>query len=202
LTDRLVLERALWSRGVDRVAGVDEAGRGALFGPVVAGAVILDARKNLEDYRDSKTLTAQRREALFRRILGDGHAWSLGVVSPQEIDSTDIRKATLRAMSLAVSALPVAPSRVLVDGNAVPALSCPAEAVIDGDELCATIAAASIVAKVVRDRLIRALEGFFPGYGLGEHKGYGTRAHLEALARLGPTPMHRRSFRGVPREMA
>jgi ribonuclease HII len=192
-----VLERALWESGRDRIAGVDEVGRGSLFGPVVAAAVILRRGPGLTCYRDSKSLTEPRREALFEKIRRDGHLWAVAEVSAAEIDGTDILTASLKAMKLAVAALPAPPDFVLVDGPYSPDLPYDQEAVVHGDARSATIAAASIVAKVHRDRLVRGLEAQFPGYGLARNKGYGTAEHLAALKERGPSPLHRRSFRGV-----
>ena len=184
--------------GGNRVAGVDEAGRGALFGPVVAAAVVLDPALGCwEGVRDSKTVPEAEREALFGRITDRADGWAVGLVGPQEIDGTDILRATLEAMKRAVEGLPGAPSKVLVDGDRPPRLVCPVETVVHGDRLSLPISAASIVAKVWRDRLVRELAGRYPGYGLERNKGYGTREHLDALRRLGPSPEHRRSFRGV-----
>ncbi len=197
MADLLGFERALWGRGVTLVAGVDEAGRGALFGPVVAAAVILDAEKDLSPYVDSKQLSEPRRESVFERLKADGHLYAVGVVSAEEIDATDILRATLRAMTLALDGLPVRPEHVLVDGPHLPVLPCDGEAVIHGDARSASVAAASIVAKVTRDRVIRSLDARYPGYGLRRNKGYGTVEHMGALRSLGPSPLHRRSFRGV-----
>ncbi len=195
MADLLPLERELWSRGRRLVAGVDEAGRGSLFGPVVAAAVVLDAAADLSGVRDSKTVPEREREALYDRLTSGLHAFAVAQVGAEEIDRTDIRRATLKAMSLAVAALTPLPDFALVDGDALPELPCPGRAVVKGDARSASVAAASIVAKVARDRLIRALERDYPVYGLLRNKGYGTREHLDALARFGPTPQHRRSFR-------
>ena len=176
---------------------MDEAGRGALFGPVVAAAVILERGRDVSLYRDSKTLSEAQRERLFETLQADGHAWAAAEVSAEEIDRTNILRASLRAMAIAVSRLPVPPQFVLIDGPVPPELPFPLEAVVHGDALSASIAAASIVAKVRRDGLMRNLDKVYPGYGLAKHKGYGTESHLEALRRLGPTPLHRRSFKGV-----
>lgn len=183
--------------GKGDVAGVDEAGRGALFGPVVAAAVILDPSRDLTPYRDSKALSASQRERAFARLARDGHPWSVAEVSAEEIDAGDILRAALKAMAIAVARLPRPPAHVLVDGPCTPEVTYPVEAVVHGDAVSASIAAASIVAKVHRDRLVMALDSEYPGYGLAKHKGYGTAVHLAALRRLGPTPLHRRSFRGV-----
>jgi len=177
------------------VAGVDEAGRGALAGPVVAAAVILAPGADLSRVRDSKTVPEGEREALFERLLASGHGVGVGVASVREIDGADIRRATLTAMHRALSALPSPPDFALVDGDALPPTPCPARAVVRGDARSASVAAASIVAKVTRDRLIRALEKDYPEYGFFRNKGYGTQEHLLALRRLGPCPCHRMSFR-------
>ena len=197
MLDLLIFERRLWANGLRAVAGVDEAGRGALFGPVVAAAVILDPTRDLSGYRDSKALSPDQRERALTRLGEDGHAWAWAQVSAAEIDATDILRATMRAMALAVSRLAPPPDHVLVDGPHAPELTSTIEAVVHGDALSASIAAASIVAKVQRDRIVVELDSLYPGYGLAKHKGYGTVLHLEALRRLGPTPLHRMSFRGV-----
>lgn len=183
--------------GLRAVAGVDEAGRGALFGPVVAAAVILDPTRDLSMYRDSKALSEAQRERAFARLVFDGHACAWAEVSAAEIDASNVLQATLKAMATAVGRLAPPPDHVLVDGPIAPGLTSPVEAVVHGDAVSANIAAASIVAKVRRDQIVRDLDSEYPGYGLGKHKGYGTILHLEALRRLGPTPLHRRSFRGV-----
>ncbi|MEW5763815.1 MAG: ribonuclease HII [Acidobacteriota bacterium] len=203
MPDLLALERDLWARGYLAVAGVDEAGRGALFGPVVAAAVVLDRRKDLSLYRDSKTLSEGMRERLYGRLVADGHRFSTGFSTCEEIDATDILRASLQAMARALDGLGAPrPDFVLVDGPHYPEVSLTGRAVVQGDGCSASVAAASIVAKVTRDRLVRDLDRQFPGYGLGRHKGYATQGHLEALRRLGPTPMHRRTFRGVGQETA
>ncbi len=199
MDDLLTRERLLWSRGLSRVAGVDEAGRGALFGPVVAAAVVLNPEADLSGIRDSKTLSESTRERLFDQILAGGHLCATAGVDAAVIDEINILAATLSAMASAVLALSAPPDWVLVDGNQLPALPYQAEAVVHGDRDVASIAAASIVAKVTRDRMIRRLATDYPEYGLSRNKGYGTRAHLEALRRFGPTPLHRRSFKGVLR---
>ena len=177
-----------------RIAGVDEVGRGPLAGPVLACAVIL--REIPEGLADSKVLGAARREALAETVLGC--AWvGLGAASVAEIDRIDILRASLLAMRRAVQHLPVRPERVLVDGRHAPDLDLPVECVIGGDAKVPAISAASILAKVVRDRLMARLGARYPGYGFERHAGYPTAAHREALRRLGPCPHHRRSFAPV-----
>jgi ribonuclease HII len=180
----------------DRV-GVDEAGRGPLAGPVVAAAVILPGGWVPEGLDDSKRLTARARERLDR-LIRDRAVWGLGAASVAEIDARNIREAAHLAMRRAFAALGVVPARALIDGNALPGpLPCPAEAVVGGDALVAEIAAASILAKVARDRIMARLDARWPGYGWAANAGYGTAAHLDALRRLGVTPHHRRGFRPV-----
>lgn len=179
------------------VAGVDEAGRGPLAGPVVAAAVILDPARPIAGLRDSKALSPQRRDALALLIRERSIAWATGIADVDEIDSLNILQATLRAMRRAVVALAVAPGEALVDGNVLPRLDCPARAIVKGDRDVRAISAASIIAKTTRDAILHELDGRYPGYGFAQHKGYPTPAHLEALARLGPSPAHRRSFAPV-----
>jgi ribonuclease HII len=179
------------------VAGVDEAGRGPLAGPVLAAAVMLDPRKPIAGLRDSKKLSPKRREHLHEQILEHALCCSVALASVEEIERLNILQATLLAMQRAVAGLRLRPVRVLVDGNRLPALDLPAQAVVQGDDRVAAIAAASIVAKVQRDRLCDAWHAQYPDYGFDRHKGYGTAAHLEALQRCGPTPLHRRGFAPV-----
>jgi len=190
-------ERAAYKDGRLCVAGVDEAGRGPLAGPVVAAAVVLDPKRIPKGLDDSKVLTAQRREELFAKIVATAEV-SVVSASPARIDRIDIRKATLWAMCTAVEALPRKPCLVLVDGREFPdGLPCPAEAVVDGDAKILSIAAASIIAKVTRDRLMVRLGGRHPGYGFERHMGYATPEHRAALIALGPCEHHRRSFAPV-----
>ncbi|MDH5545122.1 MAG: ribonuclease HII [Gammaproteobacteria bacterium] len=176
------------------VAGVDEVGRGPLAGPVVAAAVILDANNPIEGLNDSKALSEKQRDALFPEICEKALAWSIGRAEVEEIDEINILQASLLAMSRAVEGLSVQPEFALVDGNKLPKLPCPGEAVIKGDSRVAAIAAASIIAKVTRDREMAELDKQYPGYGLAGHKGYPTKVHLSALSELGITPIHRRSY--------
>ena len=186
-------------RGTVLVAGVDEVGRGPLAGPVVTAAVILDPARPIAGLRDSKTLAPARREALALLGRERALAWALGRAEVEEIDRWNILQATLLAMERAVRALAVAPEKVLVDGNRCPRVPYPVEAIVGGDGLVEAISAASIVAKVARDSEMVELDARYPGYGLAGHKGYPTREHLEALGRLGPAPVHRRSFGPVAR---
>ena len=185
-----------------QVAGVDEAGRGALVGNVIAAAVILPATFNLPGLTDSKKLSARQREVLFDAITAQALAWCAAAASPAEIDAMNIHHATLLAMQRAVEGLAISPQSVLVDGKFTPDLAMPARAIVGGDASEACIAAASIIAKVTRDRQMMELEARFPGYGFAAHKGYGTKAHLAALTRLGATPEHRRSYAPVRAVMA
>ena len=180
-----------------RVAGVDEAGRGPLAGPVVAAAVILAAGERIDGLDDSKKLTAARREDLDAVIRRRALGLALAFVEAAEVDRINILQATMRAMREAVLALAPAPERVLVDGNRVPELPMEARAEVRGDGRFACIAAASVIAKVARDRYMCEVDRRYPGYGFAQHKGYGTRVHLQALAQLGATPEHRRSFAPV-----
>ncbi|GAB6052091.1 ribonuclease HII [Magnetospira thiophila] len=190
----LAFEQALAARFGAPVAGVDEVGRGPWAGPVVACAVILDPTRLPEGLDDSKKLTAKRRDALFEPILATAQV-GLGAATVEEIDALNILQATFLAMCRAVAALPEVPAATLIDGNRIPpALPCPAEAVVGGDGRSLSIAAASIIAKVTRDRLMTQLDADWPGYGWAANAGYGTKAHQAGLARLGLTPHHRRSF--------
>ena len=183
--------------GPGLMAGVDEAGRGPLAGPVVAAAVILDDMAPIAGLADSKKLTERRRERLYDEIRAKALCCSVAQASVEEIDRLNILNATLLAMRRAVQGLRLKPSKVLIDGNRLPALDVLAEAVVGGDALVPSISAASILAKVTRDRLLVELHDRHPGYGFERHKGYGTPEHQAALKRLGPCALHRRSFRPV-----
>ncbi|MBF8791467.1 ribonuclease HII [Pseudomonas sp. NY15372] len=179
------------------VAGVDEVGRGPLCGDVVTAAVILDPQRPILGLNDSKKLTEAKREALFDEICEKALSFFIARATVEEIDSLNILQATMLAMQRAVEGLSITPKLALIDGNRCPKLAVPAAPVVQGDAQVPAIAAASILAKVTRDREMSAFELIYPGYGIGGHKGYPTPAHLEALARLGPTPIHRRSFAPV-----
>lgn len=182
---------------MDYICGVDEAGRGPLAGAVYAAAVILPQSHPIVGLNDSKKLTARQRERLFDEIRMHAVAWAVASASVAEIDSLNILWATMLAMKRAVEALSVMPQEVLVDGNRTPDLVIPARAIVQGDATVPAISAASILAKVSRDREAERLEQEYPGYGFARHKGYPTPQHLEALNRLGPTPVHRQSFAPV-----
>ena len=188
--------------GPGLVAGVDEAGRGPLAGPVVAAAVILDDLKPIKGLADSKQLTALRRERLYDEIRAKALCCSIAQASVEEIDQLNILQATMLAMRRAVLGLRLKPTKVLVDGNRLPALDVLAEAIVSGDALVPCISAASILAKVTRDRMLCELHQLHPSYGFDRHKGYGTAEHLRALQTHGALPAHRRSFAPVARALA
>ncbi len=193
-------EAQAWRTGVARVAGVDEAGRGPLAGPVVAAAVIVAPERRIRGLADSKLLTPERRDELFHVIQAGAIAVGVGVVDHVTIDRINILQATRLAMAEAIARLVVAPELVITDFVLLPALACPQRNLVDGDRRCASVAAASIVAKVTRDRIMLEADRQFPEYGFARHKGYATRDHLHALDRHGPCPLHRRSFAGVWRQ--
>lgn len=183
---------------IERIAGVDEAGRGPIAGPVVVAAVILDPRRPIPGIADSKRLSPKRRARLDAEIRRHALAHAIVVVEADTIDRINILAATLAGMREALAALAPAPTQALIDGDRLPPdLPCPAEAIVDGDALVPAIGAASILAKVHRDRLMDECHARWPHYGFDAHRGYPTRAHLEALKRLGPCPAHRRSFAPV-----
>ncbi len=188
-------EEAALARGLI-VCGIDEAGRGPWAGPVVAAAVVLDPADIPLGLNDSKKLAPAKREALFEPLMKRARC-GIGIVSAARIDEINILQATYEAMCEAVRQLAPAPMLALIDGNRAPPLPCRAQTIVGGDAVCLSIAAASIIAKVTRDRLMHAMEQSFPGYGFAGHKGYGTEAHSVALKRLGPCPEHRRSFAPV-----
>ncbi len=189
------LENALRRMGFVYVAGVDEVGRGCLAGPVVASAVVLDPERYIPRICDSKTVTALERAKLYHQITQAAIAWSVIRVEPDEIDRINIHQASLRAMQRAVLSLAPLPDMVLVDAFRIPDIPMPQRGVVHGDSRCTAIAAASIVAKVTRDRLMLELHGRDPRYGFDRHKGYATREHLDAVSRFGYSDVHRRSFR-------
>jgi len=201
----LQFERHSWEQGIVRLAGVDEAGRGPLAGPVVAAAIVFD-RDFLEAEQygllravdDSKSLSAARRDELFTRLTTSCPCvFGVGVVEADEIDRINILRATHKAMAAALGAISPLPDFALVDGLPVPGLPCPSQAIVRGDGRSLSIAAASILAKVTRDRMMLEYDRQYPGYEFARHKGYGTEAHMKALLDLGPSPIHRHSFRPV-----
>lgn len=194
LQQKIIQERYL--------AGVDEAGRGPLAGPVIASAVILDPDQPITGLADSKLLTAQKRQRLAQEIKQKAQAWSLGRAEVNEIDKINIFQATLLAMQRAVSALPIPPTYVLIDGKYCPTLQYPCQAIIQGDKTIPAISAASILAKVYRDLEMIELDKQYPGYGFAQHKGYGTVQHIQALKKLGPISIHRRSFSPVAQQLS
>ena len=181
----------------EQVAGIDEAGRGPLAGPVVAAAVILSTDRPITGLADSKKISEKKRELLFDQIMVNAHAVGVGQCSPAEIDELNILQATFVAMQRAYAQLAVQPQKVYVDGNALPQLPVTAEAVIKGDQKIACISAASIIAKVTRDRQMLTFHETYPEYHFAKHKGYGTKLHMECLRECGPSPIHRHSFAPV-----
>lgn len=187
-------ETALWSKGISPVAGIDEAGRGPLAGPVVAAAVVFEPDVYIEGVNDSKQLTPEEREEFYHLITARATSFGIGIIDHSLIDEINILNATFRAMHTAISKLSVSPAHLLVDGNRFPEVGIPFTAIVEGDARSFSIAAASIIAKVTRDRIMLEYDRLFPGYGFATNKGYGTREHREALLRLGPCEIHRRSF--------
>ena len=191
------LENAARKCGAARIAGLDEVGRGPMFGPVVAAAVILPKDCSLQGLTDSKQLTEKQRNAFDAAIRAVAVAWAIAAVDVETIDRINIRRASLLAMRTAVERLAVAPDFLVIDGRDTIDWPCAQQAVVGGDARSLSIAAASVLAKVDRDRLLVELDAVYPGYGLARNKGYCSPEHLEALARLGPTPLHRRSYQPV-----
>ncbi len=194
MTDLLSIESDIRLSGISMLCGVDEAGRGPLAGPVYAAAVILKAGWCPEDLDDSKKISEKKREALYKIIVNEAIGWGIGTASVEEIDRLNILNATYLAMNRAIKSMGITPELSLIDGNCVAGIEYPCRAVIGGDGLCASIAAASILAKVSRDRYMTALEHDYPQYGFSKHKGYGTKLHYEKLREHGISPVHRRSF--------
>lgn len=195
--DTLMFEKAAYSSGFSHVAGIDEAGRGPLAGPVMAAAVILPAGLSIIGVDDSKKLTPDKREKLFAIIMAQALSVGVGIVTPAEIDRINILQATRRAMLAAVQQLSPQPDYLLIDGISTIDSAIPQKTIKKGDSLSLSISAASIIAKVTRDRLMIKMESKYPGYGFAGHKGYGSAAHMDAIRRLGPSPIHRLTFGGV-----
>jgi len=195
--DQIHYEKQLWSKGIDKVAGVDEAGRGPLAGPVVAAAVILDKNDLPSGIDDSKKLRPAVREELYETITSRCVSFGVGTVWQEEIDNTDILKSTHKAMRSAIGSMASTPDHILVDGRGLPDKIYPQTAIISGDSLSVSIGAASIIAKVTRDRIMIEISKIYPEYGFEIHKGYGTEKHIKSITDLGPSPVHRKSFRRV-----
>lgn len=191
-------EHSAYLKGHTFVAGIDEAGRGPLAGPVVAAACIIPPEKNFPDVNDSKKLAPAKRAKIYRELMADQDIYSaIGIVEAPRIDEINILQATFEAMLLAVSKLPKRPDYLLIDGNMMPKTSIPGEAIVEGDGRSLSIAAASVLAKHARDIIMKSYHLIWPEYGFDGHKGYGTKAHLDALKTYGPCPIHRRSFKPV-----
>ena len=187
-------ECAAWAQGYETVCGVDEAGAGPLMGPVYAAAVILPRGCVIDGLNDSKKLTPKKRDALYDVIIAEAEAWAVASVSAAEIDATDILSARMKAMQLAIDALAVRPDFALIDGNRNKGITIPNRMVVHGDSLSASISAASILAKVSRDRYMLEMAERYPEYHFEQHKGYGTKLHYEMLHKYGPCPIHRLTF--------
>jgi ribonuclease HII len=193
----LTFERPLWDQGIERIAGVDEAGVGPLAGPLVAAAVILPRDLRPRGLDDSKKLDEPARDRLAAEVKAGALAWAVGVASPEEVDRLNPYQAGLLAMRRAVEGLAARPQHLLVDARRIPDVGVPQQGIVKGDSRSLSIAAASVVAKTTRDALMVEAEARWPGYGFARHKGYGAPEHLEALRRLGPCPIHRRSYAPV-----
>lgn len=196
LTAMTSYERDLWVQGVTLVAGIDEAGRGPLAGPVAAGAVILPPGCRIIGVNDSKQLSAKKREQLYEEICGKAVCWSVGLATVEEIDQLNILRATHLAMRRAISGLDQSPEHLLIDALTIPGLKTSQQGIVGGDGLSVSIAAASIMAKVTRDRLMEEVDRLYPEYGFAQHKGYGTKEHIAVIRARGLSPIHRKSFCG------
>ena len=194
ISQMLAYEQALWDKGVQFVAGIDEAGRGPLAGPVVAAAVVFPMDIAIPGIKDSKVLSASRRERLYDSILQQALEVTTGIVHEKEIDHINILQVTYLAMRKAIGSLKIRPGHLLIDGRPMPENFYPQTAIVQGDKKCYSVAAASIIAKVTRDRMMVEYDEMFPRYGFAQHKGYGTKAHFEAIRKHGPCEIHRKSF--------
>lgn len=200
--DTLAFERSAMGNGFTSVAGIDEAGRGPLAGPVLAAAVILPPGLMIDGVDDSKKLTPDKREKLFEVIMNSATSVGVGIISPADIDRINILQATREAMLAAVQQLSPQPGYLLIDGISTINSTIPQKTIKKGDSLSLSIAAASIIAKVTRDRIMIEMDTHYPGYGFAGHKGYGSASHLDAIRRLGPSPIHRLTFGGVKEHVA
>lgn len=195
LTELKQIEEKLHSQGIEYICGIDEAGRGPLAGPVVVAAVIMPKDSMIEGVNDSKKVSEKKRELLYEKITEETIAWGVGIIDQKEIDRINILNATKEGLTEAVKALAVRPDRIIVDAlNGIDTLGIPYTSIIKGDAKCYSIAAASIIAKVTRDRIMRQWDEIYPQYGFEKHKGYGTKAHIEAIKEYGLCPLHRLSF--------
>ncbi len=194
LPPELEFEHLIWQQDIRYIAGIDEAGRGPLAGPVVAAAVIFEPYTHIEGVKDSKQLSPDQRERLYHQIVQTALSFGIGIVDAREIDRINIRQATFKAMRMAVGRLRIRPQYLLIDGEELPENIFPQEALVSGDTRSFTIAAASILAKVTRDRLMMECHEKYPQYGFHRHKGYGTAQHREMIIKYGPCPIHRRTF--------
>lgn len=195
LTELKQIEENLHSQGIEYICGIDEAGRGPLAGPVVVAAAIMPKDSMIEGVNDSKKVSEKKREALYEKITEEAIAWGVGIIDQKEIDRINILNATKEGLTEAVKSLNVKPDRIIVDAlNGIDTLGIPYTSIIKGDAKCYSIAAASIIAKVTRDRIMRQWDEIYPQYGFEKHKGYGTKAHIEAIKEYGLCPLHRLSF--------
>ena len=189
------IENKMHDEGIKYICGIDEAGRGPLAGPVVVAAVIMPEDSMIEGVNDSKKVSEKKREALYDQILNEAIAYGIGIIDQKEIDEINILNATKKGLTLAVKSLKVRPDRIIVDAlDKIDTDGIPYTPIIKGDAKCYSIAAASIIAKVTRDRIMREWDEVYPQYGFEKHKGYGTKAHIDAIKEYGPTPLHRKSF--------
>lgn len=195
LTDLKEIERKLYSEGIKTICGIDEAGRGPLAGPVVVAAVILPENSMIEGVNDSKKVSEKKRELLYEQITKEAIAYGVGIINQNEIDEINILNATKKGLTTAIKELEVKPDRILVDAlKDIDTCNIPYTSIIKGDAKCYSIAAASIIAKVTRDRIMRQWDEIYPQYGFEKHKGYGTAMHIEAIKTYGLTPLHRKTF--------
>lgn len=195
LTELKEIENNLYKEGIETICGIDEAGRGPLAGPVVVAAVIMPRESIIEGVNDSKKVSEKKRELLYEKITEEAIAWGVGIIDQKEIDEINILNATKKGLTLAIKELKIKPDRILVDAlNGIDTLGIPYTSIIKGDAKCYSIAAASIIAKVTRDRIMRQWDEIYPMYGFEKHKGYGTKAHIEAIKEYGLCPLHRLSF--------
>lgn len=195
LTNLKKMEKELYEKGIETICGIDEAGRGPLAGPVVVATVIMPKDSMIEGVNDSKKISANKREIIYDKIIEEAISYSVGIISQNEIDEINILNATKKGLTTAIEGLEIKPDRILVDAlNKIDTLGIPYDSIIKGDAKCYSIAAASIIAKVTRDRIMSEWDKVYPQYGFEKHKGYGTKMHIDAIKEYGLTPLHRLSF--------